>query len=294
MKFLKWAGSKQGLLKQYEPLFPIGIEAYCEPFLGSGAVFFHLRDRIVDPDLISLGDLNPNLVYAYRDVRDFPHALITMLCKMEQEYKALDTVDKRKDYYASVRKVFNQINRTGRMSRASATWDYQSARFIFLNRTGFNGLWRVNSSGEFNVPHGNYKNPSICQMERLTKAHYALQGIRVEGGDYVRIAIRARAKNAQRPRRIFFYFDPPYIPVDQTSFTSYTADSFGPKQHATLAELARELTEDGHDIMVSNSDTELTRKLYEGFKIHEVRARRNINSDANGRGEVTELVITNY
>lgn len=261
--FLKWAGGKSQLLPQYEPLFPKSYERYFEPFLGGGAVFFYLS-----PDRATLADINSELINVYIVVRDSVDDLI----------KSLRCHINTADYYYQLRSI--NPHQLDPVERAS--------RFIFLNKTCYNGLYRVNRRGEFNVPFGRYNSPTICDERSLHSASYSLRHALIIAGDFEAIVADAR-------RGDFVYMDPPYHPLNVTSsFTSYAEDGFGKKEQERLARVVRELDARGCLVMVSNSDTSLVRKLYAGLVITEVIARRAINSRGDRRGAISEVVIRNY
>lgn len=273
--FLKWAGGKRSLLDQYDGLFPRQtFNTYFEPFVGSGAVFFHLRARGIAADY-RLSDLNRELVNIFQVVRDCVDELLAVLAGHEEAHK-------KRHYY--------QVRRWDRHEEWPEAWSRveRAARMIYLNRTCFNGLWRVNSAGQFNVPIGSYENPNIRNEKRLRAAAGALRGVNVE-------ALHFEQAVADAGPGDFVYFDPPYVPLsDTSSFTSYHRDGFGPLDQALLAEVCHTLDGRGVTFMVSNSDHPLVHELYEGFHLHTVKARRAINSDANGRGTINEVVVTNY
>jgi DNA adenine methylase len=273
--FLKWAGGKRSLLDQYDALFPRQtFNTYFEPFVGSGAVFFHLRARGVAADY-RLSDLNRELVNIFQVVRDCVDELLAVLAEHEEAHK--------KRHYYQVRKWDRQEAWPDAWSRVE-----RAARMIYLNRTCFNGLWRVNSAGQFNVPIGSYENPNIRNEKRLRAASLALQGVEVHDRSFEQVVDDAGPGD-------FVYFDPPYVPLSDTSnFTSYHRDGFGPLDQELLAKVCAQLDARGVTFMLSNSATETVRGLYEGFHIHTVKARRAINSDANGRGAINEVVVTNY
>lgn len=262
---LKWAGGKKGLLAQFKPYFPLRgtYNRYFEPFLGGGAVFFHLQ-----PAQSMLFDLNPQLIEVYEIVRDYPEQLIA----------ALKLHYNDREYYYAVRA--QQPEKLTPVERA--------ARFLFLNRTCYNGLYRVNRSGQFNVPFGRYKNPKICDELRLRTASKALQRAELEIADFERVLHYAEEGD-------LVYFDPPYQPLSATSsFTSYTHQGFTSADQRRLAEVFRILDKRGCKLMLSNSNAPLIHELYEGYHLHEIRARRVINSKPNGRGAITELLVTNF
>ncbi|MCH2656595.1 MAG: DNA adenine methylase [Dehalococcoidia bacterium] len=267
--FLKWAGGKTNLLGQYEPLFPEWSGDYFEPFIGSGAVFFYLSARPEERNYY-LSDLNQEIVDAFCAVRDDVEGVIKLLAKHQQLHS--------KDYFYQVRGLVPQ--------NLSAL--EKAARTIYLNKTCFNGLYRVNKKGEFNVPMGNYKKPSILQIETLKAASRALSSADLSTGHYSVLVDKAQAGD-------FIYLDPPYHPLSKTAmFTNYVAQAFGEKDQIELAEVANALSKKGCLVMESNSNTDFIKDLYKGFKIQEVWARRSINREKSKRGAITELVVTNF
>jgi DNA adenine methylase len=265
--FLKWAGGKGRLLSQYEPFFPKTFDTYYEPFLGGGAVFFHLIGRARKA---VLGDINPELVNVYRCVRDHVDAVVDLL----QQHKALHC----RDYYYWVRQQQTGISEVER-----------AARLIYLNKTCFNGLYRENSRGHFNVPMGRYKNPAICDPELLTSAAFALRSAKIVEFSFETIL------DWPLSREDFIYFDPPYHPISATSsFTGYNRYGFTQTDQERLAEVFATLAERGVRVMLSNSDCDLIRQLYQGFNLHTMQAARAINSNARRRGKINELLITSY
>jgi len=261
--FLKWAGGKGQLLGQYGPLFPRRFGRYHEPFVGGGAVFFHLL-----PPRATLSDANAELVDCFVAVRDDVNAVIRTLGRHRYE----------KDYYYAVR-----AQDPAKLEPAA-----RAARTIFLNRTGFNGLYRVNSKGGFNVPFGRYANPTICDAPNLRACARVLRRATILQAPFASILERAR-------RDDFVYFDPPYQPLSKTAyFTAYGAGGFREDDQRELARVYAALDRRGVLVMLSNSDTPLTRELYRGFRVVEVQATRAINSKAARRGAITELVALNY
>jgi len=270
--FLKWVGGKQQLLAQFERYFPTTFRRYCEPFVGGGAVFFHLWNTGRLPKQTSLFDNNYELVNAYLVVRDKVDELIETLAIHKERHD--------KKYYYKVRRLDRQVFELSDVERA--------ARAIYLNRTCYNGLYRVNSKGQFNVPMGSYINPQVLHENVLRAASAALQGVNIELRDFRGLVDFAQAKD-------FFYLDPPYDPLSTTaSFTGYTSDSFGEDDQRELARVFTLLAEKGSFVMLSNSKTPLILELYREFRIETVRARRAVNSDANGRGSIPEVVVLNY
>jgi DNA adenine methylase len=263
--FIKWAGGKSQLLPEMAKLFPPKdqIGRYFEPFLGGGAVFFYLQH----PKSF-LSDTNRELVELYDTVKNDVEKLIKALKPHKNEH----------DYFYEIRS----------QNPDSLSSIERAARFIYLNKTCFNGLYRVNSKGGFNVPFGRYKNPAICDAEGLRAASAALQNAKITYGDFQSVLEKAKTTD-------FIYFDQPYQPLNKTSsFTSYTSGGFGEKEQRQLAELYKELSNRGCFVMLSNSDTPLIRELYKDFCINEIQASRAINSNGSGRGKITELLVINY
>jgi DNA adenine methylase len=267
---LKWAGGKAQLLEQFEPFFPVSIGSYSEPFLGGGAVFFHLKARFAHLRA-ALYDNNPELINCYQVVRDELENLTRCLDEHLQQFRAHG-----EPYYYEVRKNHKL---SGNVDRA--------ARMIFLNKTCYNGLWRVNARGQFNVPIGSYRPEKVTLYDRanLLAASRALQGVDLAVQDFSR-TLKAAEKGD------FLYVDPPYFPLSRTAnFTSYTQEVFGRAEQNKLAELFKAAAERGAQLMLSNSDTPLTRQLYAGFRLETVQARRAVNCDGAKRGRISELVV---
>lgn len=273
--FVKWVGGKRQLLKQFRLMnlyppekFDPKTGRYFEPFVGGGAVFFDLL-----PEKGFLSDLNKELVITYNVIKNNVDELI----------KSLKSHKTDKEYFLNIR---------AQDPETLSELDIAS-RFIFLNRTCFNGLYRVNSKGDFNVPYGKYNNPLICDEDNLKKVSKSLQGIEVKHQDYKEVLKEVRKGD-------FVYFDPPYYPINKTSsFTSYTKESFLDKEQIELRDTVLELNKRGCFVMLSNSDTQFINKIYSeiekyGIRITKVDAGRMINSKASGRGKITEVLITNY
>jgi DNA adenine methylase len=276
--FLKWAGGKSQLLAQYAPLFPAERPArYFEPFVGSGAVFFQLRGQDFTGEY-HLSDVNKELIAVYQAVRDDVDALIDLLA----DHKAQHTADADSYFYAV------RARDRDPAWLESVTGVERAARMIYLNKTCFNGLWRVNSKGQFNAPLGRYTNPAILDERKLRAASAALQGVQVAVRDFRAVVDRAQAGD-------FVYFDPPYVPLSDTAnFTSYAKSDFGKAEQEALADVFRQLDAKNVRVMLSNSDAQLVYDLYTGFKIDLVQARRMINSQASKRGAINEVVVRNY
>ena len=262
--FLKWAGGKSKLIKQYTDYFPKDYKTYYEPFLGGGAVFFYLN-----PTSAVLTDINAELINTYRCVRDNVEELIPCL-ETHQRHHC-------RQYYYQVRqwKNLNTIEK--------------AARLIYLNKTCFNGLYRENSKGEFNVPLGRYKNPKICNPSLLRSVSCTLQKTQLEVRSFEDILNYATSEDD------FVYFDPPYYPLNSTSnFTAYSREPFSRNDQIRLKEVFTALASQGVKVMSSNSDCEFIRELYRDFNIYPILASRLINSKASKRGRIYEVLITSY
>src|SRR2546427_9449766 len=264
--FLKWAGGKGRLLEQMAKHFPSKFETYFEPFLGGGAVFFHLQ-----PKRAVLSDSNSELIQAYSVVRDDPEGLIAVLDKHYSHRK------KRADY-----------NKIRAQDPADLSATERAARMIFLNKTCYNGLYRVNAAGQFNVPFGRNLNPSLYDRTALLAASKALKGSVLTTGDYRWACEYVREGD-------FVYLDPPYHPPSATAnFTGYTRNAFGAEDQKEVAVVFAQLHAKGCKVMLSNSATHLIRSLYSGYRTKSIKAKRVINSKVSGRGAIEELLIMNY
>ncbi len=271
--YLKWAGGKKGLVGILAKLTPNNIEKYFEPFLGSGAFFFYLVQTRKKFKAI-LSDSNFDLINTYMEVRDNVNELIDIL----QEHQ--------ENYYKNMEKYYYHI-RDGYVSKNNTEL---AGRFIFLNKSCYNGLYRVNKSGNFNVPHGRYINPKICNSEKLMECSELLRIYEVE------ISCKAY-KNATSKceNNDFIYFDPPYYPISKTSnFTDYTKESFGIFEHSELAKEVERLGYIGANVILSNSNSDYIKTLYKRYDIIKVRSLRNINSNSKKRKDHYDLVILNY
>jgi len=266
---VKWVGGKGRILAQLVPLLPPGVELmrHVEPFVGGGALFFHRQPRRA-----LLCDVNPALVGTYLAIRDDVEGVIGAL-------EGLATAHDQAAYYA-VRERYNLAPRVGRTERA--------AMFIYLNKTCFNGLHRVNRQGHFNVPAGRYKNPRILDPDCLRSASAALRTADIVEQGFDGLLAKAHPGD-------FVYFDPPYAPVSTTAnFTSYASDGFGPDDQERLRDVFRALHRRGCKLMLSNSDVPFIRDLYAEFRIDTVAAPRAVNCNGRGRGKVSEVVVRNY
>ena len=289
--FVKWAGGKSQLLSEIRKHYPreLGskIQRYAEPFVGGGAVLFDVLNHY-DIDEAYISDINSELINAYRVIRDDVDALISLLADYQDYYLPLSD-ELRKKYYYEKRLRFNQLKLEGVLDTEIASL------LIFLNKTCFNGLYRVNSKGEFNVPIGSYKAPLICDEDNLRAVSAGLSRVRIECADY-------RDSESFIDANTFVYFDPPYRPLNATSnFVSYTKESFNDCSQKELAKYIELLSQRGTRIVASNSDPKNTSpednffdELYAKMKIDRVSATRMINRNASSRGKISELLIRNF
>jgi DNA adenine methylase len=273
--FVKWAGGKSQLLSQFEPYFPASFGRYLEPFVGGGAVFFHLYNQgQLQGKHIVLADQLEELINCYRVIQT----------QVDDLLAALQRHDPHKLDSAYFYRVRAWDRRPGYARRGDVE---RAARFIFLNRTCYNGLYRVNRRGQFNVPFGRHRNPTIYDADKLRAIEQALQGVTLAVGDFGRCLEWAGPGD-------FVYLDPPYHPLSDTAnFTSYTRIDFGAGDQRRLADLFRELDRRGCQVMLSNSHSEFIRGLYDGYPQVEVRATRVISSKSDERGAIPELLVTN-
>ena len=290
--FVKWAGGKGQLLDTIRTYYPEGlgtkINKYCEPMVGAGAVMFDILNNY-DLDEIMINDSNVELINVYSVIKDNVSELIELLKQFENEHLKRND-DERKEYYYSQRDAYNTTKKAPTGNNV-----LRAALFIYLNKTCFNGLYRVNKKGEYNVPMGSYKNPTICDIENLMLVSDKLQNVRILSGDYKQI-------EEFIDENTFVYFDPPYRPLSKTSeFTSYNEVEFNDDNQIELAEFIKQLSAKGAKVLASNSDPKNTNpddnffdNLYKPLKISRVTAKRSINSKGNNRGNVSELLICNY
>ncbi len=267
--FLKWAGGKGQLLPELTARLPQTFAAYHEPFVGSGALFFELASRGT-LTRVYLSDVNQSLIDAYLAVRDEVDQVIRLLQAHRNGHS--------REYYYTVRALD-----PARLPPAE-----RAARVIYLNKTCYNGLYRENRRGQFNVPFGRYTNPTICDEDNLRAASCALQRVDIAQGSYASVIDRARPGD-------FVYFDPPYHPLSATSsFTAYDRNGFTEDDQRRLRDVFADLTRRGVYAMLSNSDTPLIRKLYADFNVDRVYASRSINSKGSRRGKIAELIVRSY
>ncbi|MDR1992490.1 MAG: DNA adenine methylase [Nitrososphaerota archaeon] len=291
--FVKWAGGKSQLLVDIQKKYPVelgrGIVRYCEPFVGGGAVLFDVLSRY-KIDEVLINDINKELVNAYVQIKLYADELIGELGVFQDMFWNM-TREERKIYYYNKRERFNylKINNDEKINLEKATL------FIFLNRTCFNGLFRVNHKGQFNVPLGSYKKPLICDTPNIKNISTLLQNVTIRCGDY---------KNCSTfiDRNTFVYLDPPYRPITQTSnFTAYTKTPFDDKKQIELSKFVNKIHQVGAKVIISNSDPKNNNmhddffdKLYQPYHIKRITAKRMINCQAENRGNISELLISNY
>lgn len=287
--FIKWVGGKTQLLDEIKKSLPSDFATrqhltYVEPFVGGGAVMFWILQAYPNIERAVINDINEELICTYRVIKESAEKLISALSIIQAEYTPLNA-EARKDYFMEKRAMFN-TKKTSPIETA--------ALFIFLNRTCFNGLYRVNAKGEFNVPHGKYANPRICDADNLRACSEILQKVEILCGDF------AQTGHYAGPDTLF-YFDPPYKPITETSsFTSYTKEGFNDAEQIRLRDFCTQISKDKALFVASNSDPkEINPKedfldsIYKHFNIKRVSAARMINSDASGRGAISELMISN-
>ena len=288
--FVKWAGGKSQLLSEVQKVLPADLVSkkhltYVEPFVGGGAVLFWILQQYPNIEHAIINDINSELICTYRVIKSDVASLISELDILQTDYLSLDS-DGRKEYFLGKRNVFNSKTTTSVET---------AALFIFLNRTCFNGLYRVNSRGLFNVPHGKYSNPRICDKDNLKAVSRLLQKVDILCGDFTDTGNYAG-------RDTLYYFDPPYKPINETSsFTSYSKDGFDDAEQIRLRDFCNQISEAGSMFILSNSDPEVDNPrgnffdaIYNQYFIKRVSAARMINSDPNGRGNVSEMMISNF
>ena len=290
--FVKWAGGKGQLLELLKKNLPEGIgktiKKYAEPFVGGGALLFSLISEYTFEE-VYICDNNKELINTYLVIKERCDKLVDALADMEKKYHSCDDNDEKQGYY------YEQRNRYNNLTLDAETCVEKAALFIFINKTCFNGLYRVNRKGDYNVPFGKHVSPTICDKENLFKASEALRNVKVCSCDYRDVLNFADEKT-------FVYFDPPYRPLNVTSgFTSYTEEKFDDQNQVELSETYKKLSKVGAKVMLSNSDPHNVNEndnffddLYFGFNISRVEASRVINSKSTSRGKIKELLIKNY
>lgn len=289
--FIKWVGGKGQLIEQLEALLPADFAerenvTYIEPFVGGGAMLFFMLQKYPNIKSAVINDINPDLTLCYQVVRDNPTELIKSLSAIQSDYYALRTEEERKKFFLQQRELFN--------SKSLNEID-NTTLFFFLNRTCFNGLYRVNKSGKFNVPFGKYVAPTICDSATIYADSKLLQKVDIMTGDFEQTFAKIEGNT-------FFYFDPPYRPLSNTSsFNDYTKEDFNDNSQIRLKLFCDRLNENGINFMLSNSDClgkdgtdRFFDDLFIDYSIERVWASRNVNAIASKRGKLTEIVVNNY
>jgi DNA adenine methylase len=297
--FLKWAGGKTQLIEQISNFLPTqlndgSIKKYVEPFIGGGAIFFWLANKYQIAELF-ISDINIELIIAYKTIQRDVDNLIELLSDIEVKYLSFNE-SQRYEYFYKIRRKFNyQREKINLHQYNNVDWRERTAEIIFLNKTCYNGLFRVNSKGDFNVPMGSYKKPTICESEKLKLVANLLQRTEILQGDFT-------VCDAFVDSNTFVYFDPPYRPISKTSnFTSYSHQSFGDLEQIRLRDLFKKLDKQGALLLLSNSDPKnqdindnFFENAYADYRIERVKASRFINSNASKRSAINELLIMNY
>ncbi|MFA7083334.1 MAG: DNA adenine methylase [Arcobacteraceae bacterium] len=273
--FVKWVGGKRGLLSQITPLLPKEFNNYFEPFVGGGALFFELYSKgLLNNKKVYLFDINAELINAYNVVKNYPTQLINELETFKQKHS--------KEFFYEIRAWDREESFLHRSEIQRA------ARFIYLNKTCFNGLYRVNKKNQNNVPIGSYINPNICDVEVILSASRALKNVNILNASYKEV-LKYASKND------LVYFDPPYYPLTQTaSFTSYSEFEFLEKQQIELYETFKSLSQKECNVLHSNSDTQFIKDLHKDFEIKELFANRFINSKSSERGKISEVIVRSF
>ena len=295
--FVKWAGGKGQLLGELEKRLPSEIlqektvRRYVEPFVGGGAFFFYLKNNYSIQESY-LSDINKDLILIYKVIKNNYNELVAELSEIES-FHLKKSEEKRKENFYKIRDRYNSqdIN----YQQPSSEWIKRTGYFIFLNKTCFNGLYRLNSKGEFNVPFGRYKNPRICDEQNLKQVQFSLKSTNLFHGDFTK-------SSKYILDNTFIYLDPPYRPLNNTSyFTNYSKNGFNDDSQKKLADFFKLMDKRGAKLMLSNSDPQnhneqdrFFDELYEGFTVERVTAKRNINRDPSKRGFIKELIVRNY
>src|SRR5574344_1383120 len=286
--FIKWVGGKSQLLEEIREKYPSKIEKYCEPFVGGGAVLFDILSKF-QPKKVLINDINKELINTYSQIKNNCESMISQLSVLQSIYKN-HSLEENKGFFYEKRTRYNELKVNGNEAENLE----KAVLFIFLNKTCFNGLYRVNSKGLFNVPFNNAKNPLLCDEENLRNCSELLKNVQMQVGDY------SNCKSFI-DKKTFVYIDPPYRPLTQTSaVTSYSENSFEDNQQIELGNFITEIAKKGAQIVASNSDPKNINKddnffdnLYSDFEIERVQASRMINSNARKRGAINELLISN-
>jgi len=291
--FLKWVGGKTQLIPEINQLINQKFSGdqsfnYIEPFVGGGAVLFHILGQFSHIDQVIINDINTHLINAYELIKQDVKSLINLLLELEKSYHNLITIEEKKAFFLAKRREFNQDNQNFCQVK-------KTALLLFLNRTCFNGLYRVNKQGKFNVPFGKYQKPNICNQDNLITVNQYLQRVKILKGDFSNTL-----KYGEKPT--LFYLDPPYKPINSTSaFTSYTQEDFNDQDQVRLKQFCDKIHQNGYYFILSNSDLKnhdrsnlFFDQLYQNYNIKRVKARRNINSKGDQRGELFELLISNF
>lgn len=297
--FLKWAGGKGQLIRQFHEFYPKDlffqkIDKYVEPFIGGGAIFFDIMQNF-KLNSAYISDVNKDLILTYKVIQQNPEILCNILEQYQHEYdKTIQ--DYRNELFLSIRKQFNTQRLEINYNQISNNWITRAAQLIFLNKTCFNGLYGLNSKGEFNVPYGKYANPTILDKTNIFAVSKILQNVEIRNANYSECFNETTSKS-------FVYFDPPYKPISKTaSFTTYTGTEFTDKEQIELANFYRKLDLEKHvKLMLSNSDPknnnpddDFFETVFKNYNFHRVNASRSINCNGDKRGKIKELVITNY
>lgn len=297
--FLKWMGGKGQLLNEIDKRLPQivkddELEYYFEPFVGAGSVFFHLKNNYtINKSIIS--DINPELILTYKAIQKDYKKLIKELKPLKNDYLNCKTPEDQKNNYLEIRKSFNEDLKKIDYDKIGKLQFKRAAQMIFLNKTCFNGMFRVNKEGKFNVPAGRYENPSIYDEDNLYEVHRVLNdNVLIKTQDFLKIEDYVTEKS-------FIYLDPPYRPLNETSnFTQYYKENFGDLDQIRLCQFIQRLTKKHIPVLLSNSDSKnednksYFGKLYKNQKIEPVKARRNINANGKKRNAINELIIKNY
>lgn len=291
--FIKWAGGKSQLISQLETFLPVDFDrcenlTYVEPFVGGGAMLFYMLQTYPNITKAVINDVNTDLITCYTIIRDNPQTLIRSLSGIQEKFYSLEDEDARKTFYLEMRELYNGPSLKS-LERATL--------FIFLNRTCFNGLYRVNKTGKFNVPYGRYAHPLICDEETILADNKVLQRVEIMNGDFEQTSFLLDFEDD-----LFFYFDPPYRPLSNTSnFNSYAKDVFDDTSQIRLKNFCDHIQEKNIPFMLSNSDSlapdgenSYFDDLFIGYDVNRVWAKRNINSIGTKRGRISEILVRNY